>query len=94
MLYICCLSHLTNFYLIWKFSQASLKKKEKKTLWKQIVYIAVSRLFILPISLFLDNWLLLLFFYLPYTQMNFNLKPYYTCISNEPKFKTIPAPHM
>lgn len=39
------------------------KSKGKKNLWKQIVYIAESSLFILPISLFPDNWLLLLFLF-------------------------------
>lgn len=39
------------------------KEREKKKLWKQIVYIAESSLFILPISLFPDNWLLLLFLF-------------------------------
>ena len=56
--------------------------------------MAESRLFVLPISFFLDNWLLLLFFHLLYTQMNFNLKPHYNYISNEPKFKASPAPYM
>lgn len=57
-------SHLSNF-LIWKIYSSFKKKKvkRKKKLWKQIVYIAESSLFILPISLLPDNWLLLLFLF-------------------------------
>lgn len=71
-------------------------KQNKTTLCKQTVYIAESSLSVLPISLYLDNWLLLLFFpiYCMYAQMTFNVKPHYNYISNESKLKATPASYM